>query len=112
MGMDSVWFWGGWTISSSEVYWFDDGPVGGCRAPEAWEIQYLNDNTWTRVVNLSEYTVRKDGWDSVYFKPVKTKGLRLRVKISDDNSTGIHEWEVNWFFISLSALFTNRKNNG
>ncbi len=28
------------TISKTKVYWFDDGPDGGCRVPDEWEIQY------------------------------------------------------------------------
>ena len=37
------------TISKTKVYWFDDGPAGGCRIPDDWEILYLSGNEWQLV---------------------------------------------------------------
>lgn len=37
------------TISKVKVYWFDDGPFGGCRVPDAWEIEYLSGGMWKKV---------------------------------------------------------------
>ena len=28
-------------ISKMKVYWYDDGPFGGCRIPESYKLQYL-----------------------------------------------------------------------
>lgn len=29
-----------YTVSESSVFWFDDGPWGGCRIPLSWQIFY------------------------------------------------------------------------
>ena len=43
-------FKGEQTVSSSTVYWFDDGPWGGCRIPEAWKVYYKNEaGAWVPV---------------------------------------------------------------
>jgi uncharacterized protein len=82
------------TISKTKVYWFDDGPDGGCRIPDEWEIQYKVGNTWKSVNTKSAYTITKDDWDSLEFEPVKASAAKLRVKLNKDFSTGIYEWVV------------------
>ncbi|MBN1188078.1 MAG: glycoside hydrolase family 127 protein [Bacteroidales bacterium] len=82
------------TISSSRVYWFDDGPFGGCRIPVDWKLEYLDNGKWKPVKPEGEYTITKDGWDEVQFKPVTTKSIKMKVKLSEEFSSGIHEWEV------------------
>ncbi|MBN1926255.1 MAG: glycoside hydrolase family 127 protein [Prolixibacteraceae bacterium] len=82
------------TVSTVKVYWFDDGPWGGCRIPDAWEIQYKSGNEWKPVEAKTEYTVTKDSWDVVEFLPVKTSSVRMKVKLSKEFSSGIHEWII------------------
>ena len=82
------------TISKTKVYWFDDGPDGGCRVPDAWEILYQTGNTWKPVKIKSAYTVTKDGWDSLEFEPVKASAVKIRVKLNKEFSAGIYEWIV------------------
>jgi DUF1680 family protein len=82
------------TISKTKVYWFDDGPDGGCRVPDEWEMQYQAGNTWKPVKAKSTYTVTKDGWDSLEFEHVKTSAVKIRVKLNREFSTGIYEWSV------------------
>lgn len=82
------------TVSRMKVYWFDDGPSGGCRIPETYELQYRKDNEWIPVETVTPYTVSKDAWDELEFSPVITNALRLRVKLPEQFSTGIHEWIV------------------
>jgi hypothetical protein len=82
------------TISKTKVYWFDDGPDGGCRVPDEWEMLYQTGNTWKPVKAKSTYTVTKDGWDSVEFEPVKASAAKIRVKLNKEFSTGIYEWVV------------------
>ena len=43
------------TISSTKVYWFDDGPFGGCRVPAEWKLEYKSGNTWKPI--KAEYPV-------------------------------------------------------
>lgn len=82
------------TISGSGVYWFDDGPDGGCRVPASWKIFYKDAGDWVAVKNLTPYEVSKDKYNTVKFEPVKTKALRLEVKLPEEFATGIHEWSV------------------
>jgi len=93
------------TISKTRVYWFDDGPDGGCRIPDEWEIQYKAGNVWKpvkiadvetglRPVSTNSYPITKNGWDSIEFEPVKTSGLKLRVKLNKEFSSGLYEWIV------------------
>jgi hypothetical protein len=58
-------------ISKAGVYWFDDGPEGGCRIPDEWQLIYLSGNVWQPVTTTSKYTITKDGWDNISFKPVR-----------------------------------------
>lgn len=82
------------TVSSSAVYWFDDGPWGGCRVPASWQLLYLKDGNWLPVHNTSPYEVAKDRYCRVTFDPVATTALRMVVQLPVDNSAGIHEWSV------------------
>ncbi len=83
-----------YTVSSSAVYWFDDGPWGGCRIPAAWKLYYQKEGQWLPVVNTSPYSITKNKYDSVQFKPVTTTALKLEIQLPVDNATGIHEWIV------------------
>jgi hypothetical protein len=82
------------TISKTKVYWFDDGPGGGCRIPDEWEILTLNDNVWEPVKNKNPYKVTKDGWDSLTFNPVRTRSVKIKVRLNKDFASGIYEWIV------------------
>jgi len=83
-----------YTVSSSKVYWFDDGPWGGCRVPAWWKLYYKKDGQWVPVENSTPYGTEKDKYNEVRFTPVKTSALRLMLKLPADNSAGIHEWVV------------------
>ncbi len=82
------------TISKTKVYWFDDGPDGGCRIPDDWEILYLSGNIWQPVKARTTYKVTKNSWDSLVFDPVKASAIKLKVKLNKDFSAGIYEWIV------------------
>ena len=82
------------TVSSSKVYWFDDGPYGGCRIPVEWKILYKSGSKWLPVITESEFKIVKDDWCEVKFQAVKTSSLRLMVKLPKEQSSGIHEWIV------------------
>ena len=81
-------------VSKTKVYWFDDGPDGGCRIPDSWEILYLNGNVWEPVSSKSAYKVTRNGWDSLDFNPVKASAIKIKVKLNKDYSSGIYEWIV------------------
>jgi uncharacterized protein len=81
-------------ISKTKVYWFDDGPDGGCRLPDDWEILYLNENVWMPVTGKMPYKTTKDGWDSLVFDPVLASSVKIKVKLKKDFSAGIYEWII------------------
>jgi len=83
------------TVQSSTVYWYDDGPWGGCRVPKAWKVYYKDaKGEWMPVSNPSNYGVEKGAANTVNFDPVNTKALKLEVQLPEKNSAGIFEWSV------------------
>ena len=83
------------TIQSSTVWWFDDGPWGGCRLPKSWNVYYRDEQgNWQPVAHPDQFGVKKGMANTVNFDPVKTKALKLEVTLPDDNSAGIFEWSV------------------
>jgi hypothetical protein len=82
------------TISSSKVYWFDDGPFGGCRIPAGWRLLYKDGEQWLPVKTKTPYAVLKDKYSAVTFEPVTTTALKLEVTLPKEHSTGMLEWSV------------------
>ncbi len=83
------------SVSRSTVYWFDDGPWGGCRVPQSWKIFYKdNSGAWVPVENATSFGVEKGIGNEVIFKPVTTKAVKIEVKLPEKYATGIFEWEV------------------
>ncbi|MCC8118862.1 MAG: glycoside hydrolase family 127 protein [Bacteroidales bacterium] len=82
-------------VQSSTVYWFDDGPWGGCRVPKNWKLYYKNNSgDWAEVPNADKYATVKGAANTVNFDPITTTAMKLEFTEPDDNSTGIFEWEV------------------
>ncbi|MFB9843070.1 glycoside hydrolase family 127 protein [Mucilaginibacter ginsenosidivorans] len=82
------------TVSESKVYWFDDGPWGGCRIPASYKVYYKKGDEWIPVKNTIPYEIAKDKYNVLTFEPVTTTALKLEVQLPADNSAGIHEWAV------------------
>lgn len=83
------------TISTSTVYWFDDGPWGGCRVPASWKLYYKNESgEWAEVENATEYGTGKGVANIVNFTPVKTTGMKLEIVQPKDFSCGVFEWSI------------------
>jgi len=81
-------------LSCAEVYWFDDGPNGGCRVPASWRLEWLDGEQWRPVTGATEYGVAKDTMNRVTFDPVETETIRLVVELQPDMSGGILEWRL------------------
>jgi len=81
-------------VSSVEVYWFDDGPNGGCRAPESWKLFYRVGEAWVPAEQPSALTTHLDKYNNVSFKEVETTGLRIEAQLRPGFSAGILEWKV------------------
>ena len=83
------------TVQSVTVYWYDDGPWGGCRVPQSWRVLYQDaQGNWNPVTGADGYPTDKGAACTVNFDPVKTKALRLEIVLPSDNSAGLFEWIV------------------
>jgi uncharacterized protein len=83
------------TLSSCEVYWFDDSGAGGCRLPQSWRILYRDGDNWRPVEASSEYPIQRDGFNRVTFKSITASALRLEIQLRPGFSGGILEWRTN-----------------
>ncbi len=83
------------SVQSATVYWYDDGPWGGCRVPKEWKIYYQDaSGNWQPVTGADRYGTVKGAANTVNFDPVKTRAMKLEVTLPDDNSAGIFEWQL------------------
>lgn len=82
------------TISSTEVYWFDDSGNGECRIPRSWRVLGKVGDTWVPLQTTTEPGTLKDRFNSVSFAPIKVTGLRLMIELQSNQSAGILEWRV------------------
>ncbi|MFT3704573.1 MAG: discoidin domain-containing protein [Agriterribacter sp.] len=83
-----------YTISESQVYWYDDKPWGGCDLPASWTLLYKKDNDWIPVKNTIPYEIAKDKFNKVTFEPVYTAAIKMIVQLPKNDASGIHEWIV------------------
>ncbi len=83
-----------YTISESQVYWYDDKPWGGCDLPASWQLFYKSGDQWAPVKTTTDYEIAKDKYDRVTFEPVTTTALRMVVRLPKNDASGIHEWIV------------------
>jgi hypothetical protein len=81
-------------ISSVEVYWFDDAPNGGCRAPDSWKVLYKDGAEWKEVARPTAAGVEVNTYNRVSFDPVTTTAVRLDVQLKAGYSGGILEWNL------------------
>ncbi len=82
------------TVSSVQVYWYDDTGIGECRVPKSWSLSYRDGDDWKPVDEPSVYGTDPDVYNVTRFSPVKTMALRIEVALPDSFSSGIHEWKV------------------
>ncbi len=83
-------------ISVSRVFWFDDGPSGGCRVPKSYEILWFDNGGWKAVEPLEGGipAPKRDVFQLMRFKRVETARIRLVVEMEKGFSAGILEWRV------------------
>jgi hypothetical protein len=81
-------------ISSSQVYWFAEPGHGQVKAPANWRILYKEGMEWKPVETTQPYGLRLDAYNTVTFKPVETKALRLEVQQQPNFSAGVAQWTV------------------
>jgi hypothetical protein len=82
-------------VTGVDVYWFDDGRLGGrCRVPASWKLLRRDGEEWREVANPTDYGTQRDQVNRVWFDPVETSALRLEVQLQPDFSGGVLEWAV------------------
>jgi hypothetical protein len=82
-------------VSAVEIYWWDERRVGRhCRVPSSWRLLYLTPDGWVPISGAGRYGTEIDRFNRVAFNAVKTKALRLEVKLQEGWSGGILEWRV------------------
>ena len=86
-----------YTVTNVQVYWLDfDHYDGNFRVPQSWKLYYKDAaGHWKEVEALTPYTVEKDCYNSLDFKPVTTRGLKIAARLQKGASGGIIEWKVN-----------------
>ncbi len=82
------------TVSTSEIYWFDDTGRGGVRVPASWRLLYKSGDQWLPVEARGAYGVARNAWNAVNFNPVTTPALRIEVTMQQGFSAGLQEWKV------------------
>ena len=83
------------TVSTVNVYWFDDSSHGGCKVPASWKLLYKDGGEWKPVKNTDAYGCAKDQFNTVHFDAIETTGLRIEAQLQPKSSAGILEWQVN-----------------
>ncbi|MGC8830249.1 MAG: beta-L-arabinofuranosidase domain-containing protein [Verrucomicrobiia bacterium] len=81
-------------VSGISVYWFDDTGVGQCRVPQSWQLYYRDNGEWKSVETTEKFTVEKDRWNTVRFKPIEATSLRIQVQLQQNFSGGILECKL------------------
>ncbi|MCJ8501623.1 DUF6055 domain-containing protein [Desulfatitalea alkaliphila] len=76
------------SISSVEVYWFDDN--GGVLTPTTAYLEYFDGADWVRCGDVPR---AKDAWNRLALNNIVTNRLRLFMR-NATQSTGILEWRV------------------
>lgn len=81
-------------VQKVRVYWFDDGPNGGCRVPASWKLYYKEEGDWREVETEAAYTISKGDFDTLSFEAINTTSLKIVLQAQEGVSAGLIEWEV------------------
>lgn len=83
------------TVRRVRVFWYDDGPSGGCRIPDSWTVSVRDTaGAWRIVSGPSPLASEKDAWNACEFGPAAADAVRLDVRLPKEHSSGILEWAV------------------
>jgi DUF1680 family protein len=81
-------------VSAVGLYWFDDGPRGGCRVPASWRLLWRDGERWVPVAEPGAFGTAKDRFNEVLFATVRTTALRAEIVLQDGFSAGVLEWRI------------------
>jgi len=79
------------TVTSAEVYWFDDTGVGRCRVPASWRVLARDGEQWVPAELRSAAGVALDRFNRVEFDPIRTDAIRIEVALQPEYSGGMLE---------------------
>jgi DUF1680 family protein len=81
-------------ITEVGVYWFDDAGIGRCRVPAEWHLFWKDSTEWkpVKLTGCSRYGTALDQFNRVTFEPVRTRALRMEVRLQDGFSGGVLKW--------------------
>jgi hypothetical protein len=82
------------TVSTAEIYWFDDTGRGGVRVPASWRLLYKSGDQWLPVQNTGAFNTERNAWNTVAFTPITTAALRIEVSMQQGFSAGLQEMKV------------------
>ncbi|MBU1099423.1 MAG: glycoside hydrolase family 127 protein [Bacteroidetes bacterium] len=84
------------TINESQVYWLNYSHYDvEFLPPVSWELVYKDSNDeWQNVKTDDNFDLDIDKFNIVKHNPVRTKAIRIKVKLQDDKCAGILEWRV------------------
>jgi uncharacterized protein len=83
------------TVSSVDVYWFQESGNRTIKVPANWRLLYKDGSSWKPVETADSYGTEVDRYNHVTIRAVKTNGLRLELQLQPNKSAGIAEWKVN-----------------
>jgi uncharacterized protein len=82
------------TVSTSDVYWFDDTGRGGVRVPASWRLLYRSGDEWLPIETANAFGTARNAWNTITFKPVTTTALRIELAMQPGFSAGLQELKV------------------
>jgi DUF1680 family protein len=82
------------TVSSAEIYWFDDTGRGGVRVPASWRLLYRSGTEWLPIETTGQFGTTRNAWNSIAFTPVTTAALRIELSMQQGFSAGLQELKV------------------
>lgn len=97
-----------YTLSSSDVYWFDDNQ--GIDLPASCSIQYWDRSSWVNVSNANGLGVEGNKYNTTTFSPISTNKIRLNMTAKSTASTGVLEWKVYGEKVQSGDPVDNTKN--
>jgi DUF1680 family protein len=83
------------TVSSVDVYWFQESGDRTIKVPANWRLLYKDGSSWKPVETVDSYGTAVDRYNHVTIRAIKTSGLRLELQLQPDKSAAIAEWKVN-----------------
>lgn len=97
-------------ISSSSVYWYDDG--GGVQLPVSWQLLYQDPlGDWLPVPNPSSYGTQTNAYNTTTFSQVTTRSVRLQVVLSSSYAAGILEWQMPIIGVGANPVYVDLRAN-